>query len=99
MNEQSVESGHKVYAKTDISIESGVDEMLILMHLEDGDFVSLQSTGRRIWELLDEPMSLPQICERLTSEFEVDATTCASETGEFLAGLEAKRLIEMRTSV
>lgn len=81
--------------KSDNFVESSVDGEAILMHLDEGNFSSLKSTGLRIWEMLDEPRRVSQICEGLMAEFEVDESVCRQQTVEFLEGLRARGLIEV----
>lgn len=81
-------------SKSDNFIESNVDQETILMHLDEGNFSSLESTGLRIWQLLDRPTTAAQICETLLDEFEVDASTCQEQTIEFLDQLHDRGLIE-----
>jgi hypothetical protein len=44
----------------------------------------LEVVGARIWDLLDQPVTVAAICATLTAEYDVDAATCAAEVGEFI---------------
>ena len=82
-------------AKSENFVESSVDGEAILMHLDEGNFSSLKSTGLRIWSMLEEPASVSQICDRLQQEFDVERSVCEAQTLEFLENLRERGLIEV----
>ena len=96
MNEKTAIGLDQTVAKTDNFVESSVDGEAILMHLDEGNFSSLKSTGLRIWALIEEPMKVSDICDALLEEFEVERSVCETHTSEFLAGLRDRGLIDVR---
>lgn len=80
-------------AKSDNFVESNVDDEVIVMHLDEGNFSSLKSTGLRIWSMLDEPTSVAKICETLLGEFDVSESDCQEQTIAFLQGVSERGLI------
>ncbi|QFT78478.1 PqqD family peptide modification chaperone [Erythrobacter sp. THAF29] len=94
-NQATIELSHKV-AKTENFVESSVDGEAILMHLDEGNFSSLKSTGLRIWAMMEEPKTVSEICDKLLEEFDVDRPECEQQTLAFLAGLRDRGLIEVR---
>lgn len=82
-----------VIAKSENFVESNVDGETILMHLEEGSFSSLQATGLRIWQMLDEPKAVRVICEQLLKEFEVDEASCKEQTIRFLQEMLDRELV------
>lgn len=96
MTNQSAIGLEQTVAKTDNFVESSVDGEAILMHLDEGNFSSLKSTGLRIWTLLEEPRTVSEICDELLEEFEVERSVCEAQTVEFLAGLRERGLVEIR---
>lgn len=85
----------QVISKSENFVESEVNGQIILMHLEDGNFSSLEATGQRIWGLLETPMTLDDLCAALMAEFEVDEATCRAQTVTFLEELRANALIDV----
>ena len=84
---------HDRVSKTDKFIESTVDDEIILMHLDEGNFSSLKSTGLRIWNMLDEPKSAAQICSSMCEEFDVDEEVCRAQALEFLNTLKDRQFV------
>ena len=95
MNEKTTIGLDHTVAKTDNFVESKVDGEAILMHLDEGNFSSIKSTGLRIWAMLDEPKKVSEICETLLEEFEVERGLCEDQTVQFLASLRERGLIEV----
>lgn len=68
-------------------LSATVGDELLMMSPESGDYLGLTEVGRRIWELIEEPREVGEICARLESEFEVTPETCRAEVEAFLAEL------------
>ncbi|GMN03947.1 PqqD family peptide modification chaperone [Erythrobacter sp. MTPC3] len=81
--------------KSENFVESSVDQETILMNLNEGNFSSLKSTGRRIWEMLDTPTKVSAICSSLQDEFDVEKDVCEAQTVSFLNGLHSEGFIEV----
>jgi hypothetical protein len=58
-----------------------------MMSIEAGRYYGLNAVASRIWELLDAPRTIPQLCEQLVGEFEVDALTCEAAVRNFVGEL------------
>ncbi|MFQ5351045.1 MAG: PqqD family protein [Thermoanaerobaculia bacterium] len=50
-----------------------LDDEMVLLNLDSGEYFGLNDTGTRVWELLADGCSRQQIVDRLTEEFEVAA--------------------------
>ena len=59
------------------------DEQAVMMSVESQRYYGLDSVGKRIWELLEEPTTVAAVAERLLQEFEVDRQTCQAATLQF----------------
>ena len=71
-----------------------VGEEIIILNMETGDYLGLNSVGAAIWELLKTPQSAEQIIEKLHAEFDVDTETCFRETLEYLKKIEELGLLQ-----
>lgn len=79
-------------------LHSAVGEEIILMSIENNFYYGLDSIASRIWELLQEPLSLFDICKILQNEYEVDQTTCEKETFELLNSFRERNLVDYHES-
>lgn len=70
----------------------GADEA-VMMSVAGGNYYGVNSVGARIWELLETPMTVAQLCAQIREEFEVDAPTCEAEVSKFVADLVQNRIV------
>lgn len=62
--------------------------------MPDGSYIHvLNEIGSRVWELMDGERSESQIVEILCQEFETDPAEVAKDVKDFLATLEAHRML------
>jgi hypothetical protein len=72
-----------------------VDDETVMMSLERDNYYGLDAIGSRVWGLLTEPRTLPEICETLMSEYDVDAATCRRDVTDFLRQLAEQGLVKI----
>ena len=77
---------------SDVLTERLGDEVAVL-NLKTNRFFLLNSTGAKLWELLQSGRDLPSIEEQLRAEFEVDPAELAAEVKHMLRLLEDEQLI------
>ncbi|MFQ5349073.1 MAG: PqqD family protein [Thermoanaerobaculia bacterium] len=73
-----------------------LDDEMVLLNLDSGEYFGLNDTGTRVWELLADGRSRGEVVDCLTEEFEVTAEIASSHVAalcrELLeAGLLAER--------
>ncbi len=62
-----------------------------MMSADTGTCISLSDTGGRIWELLEQPSSVDDLCNRLAQEYEVEPAVLRDDVIEFIQRLEAEQ--------
>lgn len=77
----------KLFRNPDILHAAVGKEEAVMMSIEAGRYFGVNAVGARIWELLETPQSVEQLCARLCAEFEVDAQTCEAGVVEFTRNL------------
>jgi hypothetical protein len=70
-----------------------VGDELVMMSAETGSYIGLNSVGARVWELIETPAEVGQICAVLVGEFDVTEDACRAEVESFLAELEQRGAI------
>lgn len=58
-------------------------------------YFGLDAIGRRIWALLERPLSVDELCRTLESEFDVTAADCRADVLAFLEQLDQADLLEI----
>jgi len=74
-----------------------VDGEVVMMSITQGHYYGLDSIGGRVWELIAEPCSVRELCDRLVVEFAVDRAVCEADVLRFLNDMVAQKLIDTRT--
>ncbi len=61
-------------------------EAAVMLGVEAGRYYGLNAVAR-IWEWLDTPRPIPQLCGQTVEEFDVDALTCETALPIFVGDL------------
>ena len=74
----------KKYIRNNETISGRLHDEIVMMDIEKGKYFSMNPVATHIWDLLEEPTSLEELCNTLTLEFEVDASTCKEDVEHFI---------------
>jgi hypothetical protein len=85
-----------VYERKDGWLAARVGDELVMMSAASGAYLGLNEVGARVWELIDAPRDLPDICDALAAEFETTPAACQPEVEAFLAELESRGAVIRR---
>lgn len=72
-------------------VSAEMDGDLVMMSLANGAYYGISGVGPRIWELLEQPISIAEIIKVITHEFEVDTARAQVDAITF-----AEQLVEMK---
>lgn len=67
----------------------------MLLSIENGEYYNMNEVGSRIWALLEKPMTVGALIDRLLEEFEVERATCEQEALAFLEQLHKDKLLKV----
>ena len=76
-------------------VTADIDGQLVMMSIEKGEYFGLDEVGTRIWDLIEQPRSVDQLCSRLQEEFEIDNETCEKHVLGFLDNLSQLGLVDV----
>lgn len=68
---------------------------LVMMDVENGSYLSLNKTGRIIWEQLENPILVANLIKYLMNRFPVDEKTCTAETLDFLTKISCQKALSI----
>jgi hypothetical protein len=74
--------------------EAEIDDEIVVMLIDKGEFFSLSGTAVAIWRLIDGTRDRPALNRELAAEFEVPEQQVAADVDEFLARLQGLGLID-----
>lgn len=73
--------------------ETAIDDEIVVMNLDTGDFFSLEGTGRAAWLLIDGTRDLPGIVAVLAEQFAAPRAVMAADLEIFVAELGRAGLV------
>lgn len=74
-------------------IATDIAESTVTLDIDAAVYYGLETTGRRIWQLLEEPQTVASLVAVLTDEYDVSEEACTGSVTAFLAELEGLNLI------
>ena len=82
-----------VVVRSPEQVSGDLDGKVVLLSIENGQYYNMNEVGSRIWALLETPIAVGALIDRLLAEFDVDRATCTSEVAAFLEQLRKDRLL------
>jgi hypothetical protein len=73
--------------------ETDIDDEIVVMRLDNGEFFSLAGTGAVIWRLIDGTRDRAALINALASQFEGDELQISTDVDDFLNQLREMGLI------
>jgi hypothetical protein len=70
-----------------------VDKEIVILSLASNHYVGLDEIGRRVWELLEAPHRVDELCRQLAGEFDATAGQIAADVLPFMVQLETEGLV------
>lgn len=84
---------HPSYTQNSDIIGSPVDDEMVMMDIDKGSYFGLNSMGSKIWELVEEPKSIPDLVNLLTDEYDISKKECEKQVSEFISALVEANLV------
>ena len=72
---------------------SEIDGEMVILNLDSGHFFQLNQVGSRIWEALETPLTMVELCRAMVQRFDVDPDTCRRDCEAFVDALSAHALV------
>jgi len=84
----------RVAATTEVASAELQDEA-VLLNLKDGVYYGLNPVGSRVWELVQEPRTVGEVCDTIASEYDVEPDRCERDVVSLVQELAASGLVEV----
>ena len=101
MSEETWIGAATVVVRSSEPIAVEVDRSVVMMSLEREKYYGLEGPGGRIWQLIETPRTVAEVCSVLLEEFDVDPDACLTDVREFLSDLLREglvRVVERKTT-
>lgn len=76
-------------------LEAEVDGEMVGLHVDNGTCYGFNGTAYRIWQLIEQPRTLADLCATLAGEFAVDPAACEGDVRALLDDLARDRLVTL----
>ena len=76
-------------------LSTAIADDLVILNEATESFIGLDTIGRRIWDLLETPVRVDDLCDRLANDYAGDRTSIDRDVRAFLVELKAEGLIEL----
>ncbi len=73
------EAEHVTVSRREYLWEATIGDEMIGLQIEKGNCYGFNATAYRIWQLLEKPSTLAEICDALRTEYAVDPAKCEQE--------------------
>ena len=80
--------------RADRFTETMIDDEIVVMRLDNGEFFALSQTAAAIWRLIDGTRDRASLLIALGEDFTVDEQKLSADVDEFLAQLRAAGLLD-----
>ena len=87
-----------VIAQGDDQVSTVVDGETVLMNVGSGQYYQLDDIGSRIWALIESPIAVGAVCDRLIEAYDVERGACEADVLVLLDRLLANNLIRVAAS-
>lgn len=82
-------------SKVKDTMTTEVDNDLIILNMSTNHYVALDPIGRRIWELLENPMQVGALCQQLATEYAGPQEQISADVINFLTQLNDENLVSI----
>ncbi len=86
-----------IVARNDSIMFSYLDNKLLMMSIDKGEYYSLDAIGANIWTMLEKPASVAELCDMFVTEFDVGLETCRQDVLAFMYEMYALEVITIKS--
>lgn len=72
-----------------------IHEEVAILHTERAIYFGLQGVGAWIWDALEQPRSVADLCTSIEAEFDVAPDECQADVVQILANLREEGLVDV----
>ena len=84
-----------VVSRNDAIVFTDLDDTIVMMDVDEGQYYELDQVGAYIWTLLETSRTAADLCDALDAKFDVDPDTCRRDTLEFLQTASSMRIVHV----
>jgi hypothetical protein len=78
-------------------VSSDLDGETIVLNLASGHYFGLEGVGGDVWELLQQPITLQEICTEILQRYDVEPSACENDVTALITELISEGLVKVIT--
>ncbi len=86
---------NSVVAQSEDQVSTELDGETVLMSIEQGNYYGMDKILSRIWALIEKPIPVSTLCDRLIDEYNVERETCEQDVLNVLNDLTKENLLKI----
>jgi hypothetical protein len=83
-----------LYRRSEQALSAEVGDDVVALHIAKGHCYGMEKVAAEVWNLLEQPASIEQLCAGLVERYEVEPERCRSEVVDLLRQFEQEGLVE-----
>lgn len=97
MNVESTLQLSSVVVRSPDQVSGDLEGKVVLLSIQNGEYYNMNEVGSRIWALIEQPIAVAALIERLVEEFEVSREQCEREALAYLTDLQKNKLLRVQS--
>lgn len=88
-------TGSTTVVASERAISTTLDGEEVILDRDDGEYYGLNEVGTFVWELLEQPQSIDDLCDDVTARYDVEYERCRNDIEELAIELADKNLVRL----
>ncbi len=88
-----IPSGAQVQRRAELLANDLSESEMVMLDITGGTYYGIKDVGKAIWDHIESPVTVDDLCERLVEQFAVEPEVCRKETTAFIESLHERGLI------
>lgn len=88
-------SGQTRVAASSRQVACEVGGEMVILHLDDGLYYSLNEVGACVWQLVQEPRCVDELVDAITAQFDVERDQCLADIQALVVDLAEHQLVTL----
>lgn len=89
-------SADSIVSRSREIVAGEIDDEIVMMSVEKGAYYALDPIGSSIWELIETPIKVSELVDRLLFMYDVERETCERDVMTFLKKLHENGILELQ---
>jgi len=84
-----------IYRKSTKQVSCKIHDEVAILDLDKAVYFGLQGAAVHIWDVLETPRSVADICASVADAFDISENECRTDVVDILANLQGEGLVEI----